>query len=94
MANDWPFLNVPGGPATSVLACLGSSWPNPVDLTPTAAGLAGAERSFLLAFIGLQDAGLVMCEALFAGAGQEPRAVGAVLTAKGRNALARLRPPA
>ena len=91
MAKDWPFLNVPAGPAASILHSLHASWPEPINLTPEHAGLAGEDRGFLLALIALQDAGWVMCEAILAGAVREPCALDAVLTAKGRDELARRR---
>lgn len=91
MAKDWPFLDDPAGAAASVLEGLHASWPIPIELTPGSVGLAGQDRAFLLALVALQDAGWVMCEALLAGAGQEPCALDAVLTAKGRDELARHR---
>lgn len=89
MAKDWSSLDAPAGPTASILDCLHRNWPQPIDLTPRDAGLVDQDRGFLLALIALQDAGWVMFEALVAGAGQEPCAVDAVLTAKGRGELAR-----
>lgn len=91
MANEWPFLDIPAGAAVAVLGELDAKWPEPTRLSPAGIGLVGEHRSFLLAIVTLQDAGWLMCEALLAGTGQEPCAVDAVLTAKGRSALAHRR---
>lgn len=89
MTTDWPFLGVPVQPVALIMDCLRANWPQPIALTPSRAGLDGEDRLFLRALVALQDAGWVMCEALLAGSGHEPCALGAVLTAKGMNEFAR-----
>ena len=88
MAKEWPFPNVPAGPARAILACLRAAWPEPIVLTPSRAGLEGETRDFLRALVALQDAGWLMFETLLAGAGQEPVGLHVVLTAKGKSELA------
>lgn len=91
MAKDWPFPDIPTRAVAAVLESLDASWPEPTHLTPASIHLEGQDRTFLLAVIALQDAGWLMCEAVLAGTGQEPCIIDAVLTAKGRTELARLR---
>lgn len=91
MAKDWPFPDIPTRIVAAVLEGLDATWPAPTNLTPASIGHEGQDRAFLLTVIALQDAGWVMCEALLAGAGQEPCVIDAMLTAKGRTELAQLR---
>jgi len=91
MAKDWPFLDVPSGPAIAILECLDTNWPQPIDLSPGRTGLTGQEREFLVALVALLDAGWLMCEALLAGERRTPRALDAVVTPKGREGLIRFR---
>jgi hypothetical protein len=68
----------------SLAAPLLKGWPEPFDLTPSGAGLAERHGDFMQVAVALQDSGWIMYEALLVGAGPEPRAVNACMTAKGR----------
>ena len=93
MSQDWPFPGLPVRPVALILDRLHVSWPDPVTLRPTAIGLANDHRAFLIALVTLRDSGWVMFEALLAGAGAEPEALDAVLTAKGMQQVAERWPP-
>lgn len=70
----------------AILARLRRDWPESVDLEARQFAPAISEAEFLAASVALQDAGLIMYEALLVGAGPSPMLISAVLTHRGQEA--------